>query len=353
MNEIDLSKYQMRTDLVVDLIDENPSFENKKVVDGITISNIKLDEKNSRLLNKAQGNYTTIYFEDITDSTNYEKVLRVMTNELSSILKMSNIKDEYSCMIIGLGNEKSTADELGVTTAKKVIVTKHIYDVTGTLEKGYRITTCLIPGVMGTTGIETSDIISSVVSKVSPDFLIVIDALASDSIDRLLKTIQITNTGINPGSGIGNNRKEISKKVFGIPVIAIGVPTVVEAATIVNDTLNYMKKHFSYNIKNKDKASNKLIPTNRINYLKDNPYTLSKQESSVFLGLIGNLSDIEKKLLITNVLTPIGYNLVVTPKEIDFIVQKLTNLISEAINNSIHNISTKNMWLIFYTNLGD
>ena len=195
-----------------------------------------------------------------------------MVEELTKIINESGIKEKDSCMIIGLGNEKSTADELGVTTAKKVTVTKHIYDLTGTLEEGYRISTCLIPGVMGTTGIETSDIISSVVKEVSPDFLIIIDALASDSIDRLLKTIQITNTGINPGSGIGNNRKEISSDIFNIPVIAIGVPTVVDATTIVNDTLNFMKKHFSYNIKNKDNLVNKLVPQNKINYLKNNNY---------------------------------------------------------------------------------
>ncbi len=343
MKEVDLARYQTRTDLVVDLIEENSPFEKKTIIDNIIISNIELDEENSKALNKSKGQYTTIHFDDVTDTTNYEKVLKIMTQELSKILENSKIKDNYSCMIIGLGNEKSTADELGVTSAKKVIVTKHIYDLTGTLEDGYRITTCLIPGVMGTTGIETSDIISSVVKKVSPDFIITIDALASGSIDRLLKTIQITNTGINPGSGIGNNRKELSERIFGIPVIAIGVPTVVEASTIVNDTLNYMKKHFSYNIKNKDKTADKLIPSNRINYLKNNPYTLSKEESSIFLGLIGNLTDIEKKLLISNVLTPIGYNLVVTPKEIDFVVQKLTDLISSAINKSIHNISTKNI----------
>lgn len=341
MKEVDLSRYESRTDLVVDLVDDNFSFEKKSVIDGVTVSNINLDDENATILNKTAGDYITIYFDDVTDSTNYDNVLKVMTSELSKLLDECNIKDNYSCMIIGLGNEKSTADELGVTSAKKVTVTKHIYDLTGSLEEGYRISTCLIPGVMGTTGIETSDIISSVVRKVCPDFIIVIDALASDSIDRLLKTIQITNTGINPGSGIGNNRKEISSNIFGIPVIAIGVPTVVEASTIVNDTLNYMKKHFSYNIKNKDNSVLKLIPNNRINYLKNNNYTLSKEESSVFLGVLGNLSDSEKKLLIGDVLTPIGYNLVVTPKEIDFVVLKLTDLISQAINNSIHNISTK------------
>ena len=341
VKEVDLSKYQIRTDLIVDLTPEDFEFETKYEYENVQVSNINLDEDNSRKLNKKKGYYTTIYFEDVTDTTNFNNVLKVLTDEINKMLEISGIKDDYSCMIIGLGNEKSTADELGVTSAKKVIVTKHIYNFTGSLEEGYRVTTCLIPGVMGTTGIETSDIINSVVKEVKPDFILVIDALASDSIDRLLKTIQITNTGINPGSGIGNNRKEISKDLFDIPVIAIGVPTVVDATTIVSDTINYMKKHFSYNIKNKDSLAVKLIPSGRINYLKNNNYTLSKEESSYFLGALGNLSNEEKKLLINDVLTPIGYNLVVTPKEIDFIILKLTDLISSAINKSIHNISTK------------
>ena len=343
MKEKDLSMYNIRTDLIVDLIEDTPSFEKKRQEDGIVISNISLDEENSKIIGKEIGDYTTIYFDDVTDSSNYEKVLNIMTSELSNMLSISGIKDDYSCMIIGLGNEKSTADSLGVNSALKVTVTKHIYDLIGSLEEGYRVCSCLTPGVMGTTGIETSDIISSVVSKVSPDFIIVIDALASDSIDRMLKTIQITNTGINPGSGVGNNRKELSSKIFGIPVIAIGVPTVVEASTIVNDTFNYMKKHFSYNISNRNNLSDKLIPFGRVNYLKNNPYTLSKEESSTFLGVLGNLTNFERKMLINDVLTPIGYNLIVTPKEIDFITLKLSQLISTAINNSIHNISTKNI----------
>lgn len=343
MREIDLSKYQIRTDLVVDLIEKDYKFEKKFEYDFCSVSRITLDEVASSTLNKKAGDYTTLHFKDITDSTNFNNVLKVLTSELKVILKDTKISKDSSCMIIGLGNYRSTADELGVRVSEKVLVTKHIFELTGSLEKGYRITTSFSPGVMGTTGIETSDIISAVIKEVDPDFIIVIDALASDSIDRLLKTIQITNTGINPGSGIGNNRKEISQDIYKVPVIAIGVPTVVDATTIVSDTLNYMKKHFSYNIKNKDKVSDKLIPTFQINYLKNNNYTLSKEESSYFLGALGSLSKEEKKLLINDVLTPIGYNLIVTPKEIDFVVDKLTELISKALDMALHNISTKNI----------
>lgn len=343
MREIDLSKYQIRTDLVADLVEKGSDLEEKYTHKNCTVSKIKLDEENAKKLGKNKGNFTTLYFEDITDSTNYQNILEVLIKELNDILEKTKIAKENSCMIIGLGNEKSTADELGVQTAKKVTITKHIYDLTGTLEDGYRITSLLIPGVMGTTGIETSDIISSVITTVKPDFLIVIDALASDSVDRLLKTIQITNAGINPGSGIGNNRKEISQNIFKIPVIAIGVPTVVDATTIVSDTLKFMKKHFSYTIKNQNNIKDKLIPNSKINYLKDNNYSLSKEEETYFLGALGNLSNTEKKLLINDVLTPIGYNLIVTPKEIDYLVETLTKLISTAINNVLHNISTKNI----------
>lgn len=341
MRKVDLSKYQIRTDLVVDLIEDNSSFEKKRKYKNIVISNISLDNDSSLKLNKSPGDYTTIYFEDVTDNTSFEDVLSVFTEELSLMLKNTGISDNASCMIVGLGNENSTADILGVNSAKGVTVTKHIYDLVGSLESGYRVCSCLIPGVMGTTGIETSEIINAVVSATKPDFIIAIDALASDSLDRLLKTIQITNTGINPGSGIGNNRIGLNSSSLNIPVIAIGVPTVVDATTIVNDTINYMKKHFSYNIKNKDKLSMKLIPSSKINYLVNNPYNLSKDESSYFLGMIGTLSDIEKRMFINDVLSPIGFNMIVTPKEIDFVVLKLANLISSGINKTIHNVSTK------------
>ena len=338
MREIDLSKYKIRTDLVKDLIKNDSKYEEKYLFGDIKVSRITLDEEISKKLNRKKGNYTTIYFDDITDSSNYDKVLKIVTKELKLLLKQTSIKENYSCMIIGLGNEKVTADSIGPNVLKKIIVTKHIYNLTGTLEKGYRITTAFSPGVMANSGMETSDIVNSIIKMEKPDFIIVIDALASDSISNLLKTIQITNTGINPGSGVGNDRKELSEDIFKVPVIAIGVPTVTSATTIVSDTINYMKKHFSYNIKNKNSNILKLIPQNNINYLKNNDYSLSDEEEKYYLGALGNLSNFEKKALINDVLTPIGYNLMVTPKEIDFISSKLIDLISEAINKSIHKI---------------
>ena len=129
----------------------------------------------------------------------------------------------------------------------------------------------------------------------------------------------MTDSGIHPGSGVGNERKEISKKILNIPVIAIGVPTVVDAVTIVSDTINYMSKQFAYNKNNIDNPINKLIPISSIDYLKDkNIKDLSPKDKKHLMGIIGTLSDEEMKQLVYEVLSPIGYNMMVTPKEIDF-----------------------------------
>ena len=203
------------------------------------------------------------------------------------------------------------------------------------VKNGMRSVSAITPGVMGSTGIETIDIINGVIDKVKPKFIIVIDSLCASSVERLNKTIQITDTGIHPGSGVGNNRKEISKDVLNIPVIAIGVPTVVDASTIVNDTINYLFMHLSY-LKN-NYEENKLVVKRFGNYLdKIKNNTLSNEEKELIGGIIGNLSDEDKKRLIEELLESINYNLIVTPKEIDFLIDKLSFLLSSSINNALH-----------------
>ena len=204
------------------------------------------------------------------------------------------------------------------------------------VKEGMRKVSAISPGVMGTTGIETIDIVSSIVNSIKPKFIIVIDSLCASSVERLNRTIQITDSGIHPGSGVGNHRKEISKDTLNIPVIAIGVPTVVDASTIVNDTINYLFMHLSY-LKN-NYAENKLIVKRFGNYLeKIKKGDLTEEEKELIGGMIGNLDDEEKKRLINEVLESINYNLIVAPKEVDFLIDKLSNLISSSINNSLHN----------------
>lgn len=330
-HEIDLSKYKIRTDLAIELVNE---INNVEDIDDIKVTYIYIDEEKKKIINKKIGNYITIEFNDITDSVNQENVKKVFTQELKKLLKKMEIKEEDSALIIGLGNRKSTPDSLGPESINKIIVTNHIYEL-GNLDKDFRRTYALNPGVMGETGIETSDIVKSVVDKVKPDFLIVIDALAASSIERVNRTIQITDTGIHPGSGIGNSRKEISKEILNIPVIAIGVPTTVDAVTIVSDTIDYMTKHFTYVKENINNPIIKLIVGGNKKHLHKQ-ININEKDKKELLGLVGTLNNEEMKQLIHEVLTPIGYNFMVTPKEIDFIILKLSEIIGNGINNALH-----------------
>lgn len=341
-HEIDMSMYQIRTDLAIDNIDSDIKLDTD-VYENIRVSSLYVDDNISEKIKKKVGNYITIEFKDVTDHDNEENVTCVLTNELKKLLKKMDISDNDSCLIIGLGNSKSTPDSLGPETINKLIITNHLYKL-GSLQEGYRRVSAINPGVMGETGIETSDIIKSITESLKPDFLIVVDALASSSIERVNKTIQITDTGIHPGSGIGNSRKEISKDVLNIPVIAIGVPTTVDAVTIVSDTIDYMAKKYSYTRQNINNPINKLIINNTINYNKKE-VKVTKEDKQKFLGLVGNLNYDETRKLIEEVLTPIGYNFMVTPKEVDFIIIKLSNVISSAINNSLHRIFDNNQFL--------
>lgn len=334
-HEIDLKNYQIRTDLIVEQVrDENNVSTKVYDENGIKITTVEVDKNMSEQINKKVGDYVTIEFDDVTDSHNQEIVKKIFSEQLSEIIKKTKIKDSDKCLIIGLGNDKSTPDSLGPLTIDKVLVTNHLF-MYGQVEEGFRSVSAIIPGVTGTTGIETSDLIKSVVDGIKPDFLIMIDALASQALDRVNKTIQISNTGIHPGSGVGNSRKEISKDTTGIPVIAIGIPTVVDAVTVVSDTINYMQKHYAFHKKFIKNPLSKLVSSTQINYLKKE-VDIEKEDKINLLGIVGSLNEMEIKQLILEVLTPIGYNLMVTPKEVDFIVEKLATILGEGINISLH-----------------
>ncbi len=336
-HEIDLSRYQLRTDLAIDTIGSKKieGIDSKIEEYGdIKVTNVYVNDSGSKIINKKIGNYITIEFNDITDYNNKEKVKKILSDELKKLLAKLKISDNASCFIIGLGNDKSTPDALGPLTINNILVTNHLF-LYGNMEKGFRRVFAMMPGVMGQTGIETSELITGVIKTVNPDFVIAIDALASQSIERVNRTIQITDTGIHPGSGIGNKRKEISFETLGKKVIAIGVPTVVDAVTIVSDTINYMYKHISYTKENINKPSNRLTSGN-VNYLKKDIQVDEEFKQELF-GMVGSLTEEEVKQLIFEVLTPIGYNLMVTPKEVDFEIEKLSDIIGNGINRALHN----------------
>lgn len=339
-HEIDLSKYEVRTDLIIESLDESnvEGLETStRNIDDILISEITLSKQNSKYCNKKPGKYITISFEDVTDSTNQEKVEKAFVSELVRFLDYMHIKTSDKCLIIGLGNSASTPDSLGPKVVDSILVTKHLFDIDGIdVLEGYRNVSCFKPSVLALTGIETKDSIKGIINETKPDFVIIIDALASSSIDRVNKTIQLTDSGIFPGSGVGNNRGELSINTLEVPVIAIGIPTVVDAVTIVSDTINFLMKKISYNKKNITNVKNKLRPVTAINYLKEANNALTEDDRKKLLGEVGKLTDDEMRQLIFEVLTPIGYNMMVTPKEVDFLIEKLSKTISNGINKSLH-----------------
>ncbi len=332
MHKIDLSKFDLRTDLI---IEKSISDTRKKTY---TFNNIVVDQielKKDNKFNKKTGKYVNISFNDITDKSNYDNVLKVFLKELKSVFKYCKIKKSDTCLIIGLGNPKIISDALGSKCLENIIVTRHLY-LLNNVDKNYRNVSILEPNVMGVTGIDSFEIIKNVVKEVKPDFIIAIDSLCAADIRRINKTIQITSSGITPGSGIGNSRNEISFETLGVNVIAIGVPTVVDSVVIVSDTINFLLNKISY-LKNNNNKLDKLKPLNKINYWC-NEEKLNENEKKELLGYIGLLNNSELKSLIWEVLSPLEANMIVTTKEIDFIIEKISKLLSQGINKVLHNI---------------
>ena len=278
-HEIDLSKYKIHTDLA---IEEKSDLLNDLKVETkgeIKITSLFLDQNKAKEIHKKTGNYITIEFKDITDHQNREKLKKILAETLKKILKEIDVYQK-KCLVIGLGNINSTPDSLGPKVAKRIIVTSHIAEISE-LEVGFSNVSSYAVGVKGETGLESVDVIKGLIKACKPDFMLVIDALASQSLERLNRTIQITDAGINPGSGVGNNRKELSKSSLKVPVIALGVPTVIDLLTIMKN--------------------------------------MNSQE---------------------NVLSE-DYNMMVTPKEIDFILENLVEVIADSINLTLHEALSK------------
>ena len=281
--------YQVRTDLA---LEAREKFENDNVeVKGVLVKeehpnkNIKITkviietENGAKIMGKPRGNYITLEAPDMADSD--EDYHREISVQLANILRelMPIEKQELSVLVVGLGNREVTPDALGPRVADN------------------------IPGVMAQTGMETLEIIKGVLEETAPDYIIAVDALAARSTKRLSRTIQITDTGISPGSGVGNHRHALNRESMGIPVIAIGIPTVVDAVTIVSDTMNNL---------------------------------VSAMETTRKLEEIGKsisqLEEAEKHELIRELLSPHLNAMFVTPKDIDESVKQLSFTISEGIN---------------------
>ncbi len=359
--ELDLSRYSIRTDLAIEareiFINEKSNqhigeqedlsriegviIKEREVAD-VKITFVEVTKEGENAIGKKQGQYLTIEVVGIRESDTklQQKVEGVFASEFAHFLKQNGIKEDDTCLVVGLGNWNVTPDALGPQVCESLLVTRHLFELQpGNVEEGYRPVSALSPGVMGITGIETSDIIFGVVEKTKPDFVIAVDALASRSIERVNATIQISNTGIHPGSGVGNKRKELSKETLGIPVFAIGVPTVVDAVSITSDTIDLILKHFGKELREGDRPSRALAPAG-MTFGKRKKLTEEdlpdEQHRETFLGIIGTLPEEEKRKLIYEVLAPLGHNLMVTPKEVDVFIEDMAHLIASGLNASLH-----------------
>lgn len=336
-NNINLKPFNVRTDLVVESIDAShkPIKTQEKNNKNIKISTTDITKEEGKVIEKKEGRYITITFKDITNYEDREEIGKALEKEIKSLLKYKNIKDNDEGLILGLGNSKSTPDALGPKVISRLVITRHLFKLNAIPKEGIRSISAISPGVMGETGIETADYIEALTNLIKPQFIIVIDALAASSLERINHTIQLTDTGIRPGSGVYNNRKEISTDTLKIPVIAIGVPTVVESSVIVNEAINYLLKHISY-IKNNTEI-NKLSPLHFDNYIdKIRNLELSQSDKEKLMGLVGTLGEIEKRNLIKEVMSAVNYDLIVCPKEVDFLIDKISDVISSSLNNALH-----------------
>lgn len=280
-----------------------------KELEDCTITTVEIiNEIGSKIMNKEIGKYITLESDlmKFDDDDSREKVINYLKDELIEIFGTDQSK---KTLIIGLGNWNITSDALGPRAVSKTLVTRHIFkNYNKDYDDDFSEVAALSPGVMGITGIETVEIVKSIVDKIKPDRVVAIDALASRKIDRVNSTIQISTGGIAPGGGVGNKRKALDKSYLGVDVIAIGVPTVVDAATLTIDVL--------------DLAIDNLIEVS--------------QENSEFYKMLTKLKEEEKYQLIKDSLDPYDKNLIVTPKDIDETIENLAIIISEGLNRSLH-----------------
>lgn len=277
-------------------------------IDGTKISKVRIiNEIGSEKLGKPIGNYITL---DIPQFTEYDgELMDSVSKVLGKILKeLIKVKKDDRVLVVGLGNWNVTPDALGPKVIEGIMVTRHLSEVMPeAMEENMISVAAISPGVLGTTGIETGEVIKSLVDKIKPSLIICIDALVARRIQRLNKTIQISDTGISPGAGVGNHRKAINEEELGVKVIAVGVPTVVDASTIANDTMD-------------------MVLDNLIN---------EAQEGKEFYNMLKNIDKNAKEVLIKEMLNPYFGDLIVTPKEVDLIIDSLSKIIANGINIAV------------------
>lgn len=316
MDRQEKSMYQVRTDLALETREKfeednveikGVRLEKENVPGDICITRVVIETENgAKAMGKPRGTYVTLEAPNMIEED--EDYHREISKQLAKVIRqlLPEQKEDASVLVVGLGNREVTPDALGPNVVDNIMITRHIIKEFGRYALGDEHTrkiSGIVPGVMAQTGMESEEIIKGVIEETKPDCVIAVDALAARSTRRLNRTIQITDTGINPGSGVGNHRHAINRESMGIPVIAIGIPTVVDAATIVTDTMSDL--------------------------------ITAMAESSRLKGLGGSLEtldEMEKYELIRELLSPHLNAFFVTPKDIDEAMKRLSYTISEGLN---------------------
>ena len=277
--------------------------QKEQINEKLSVERVKItNEEGEKAIGKPKGIYTTIDIKKlkIAQEEEINKASEVLAKELGDIISM-HIDKQGEILVVGLGNESVTPDALGPKTINEIEVTRHFINyMPQYVKEGTRMVSAISPGVLGTTGIETVEILKGVVQNINPKLVIVIDALASRSIERISSTIQISDTGIVPGAGVGNTRKEISQETLGVPVIAIGIPTVVELATLVSEGIDIFIERLQ-----------------------------EKAESNEYLN---RLQQNDKYEEVKEALNVGEYNMIVTPKEIDGLIENMKEIVAQGIN---------------------
>lgn len=281
--------------------------EEEKVGDDILTTRVKvLSKQGEEAINKPIGNYITIDIKNlkVANEDEMQKASEVVTKELKALID-KHVSSKDPVLVVGLGNLYVTPDALGPKVINEIDITRHLLEyMPEVLNEDTRSVSAVSPGVLGTTGIETQEILKGIVQNINPKLIIIIDALSSRSIERISSSIQIADTGIVPGAGVGNTRKELTKDSLGVPVIAIGIPTVVEAATITADSLTM--------------------------------FIQKVQEQAKSNDFLNQLQEEDKYEMIKEVLSPNDYNFIVTPKEIDELIENMKDIVARGINFAIN-----------------
>ena len=270
-----------------------------------------LNENGERTLQKKKGSYITIETSNIRylDDNEEDKLVSIIAKEIKNIIGDTDSKK--SVLVVGLGNEYITPDALGPKVIKNISVTRHILNYAKELvSENTREVSALTPGVLGTTGIETYDIIKSIVGIIKPDVVIAIDSLASSSMHRIGNTIQISNTGITPGAGVRNKREGLNFETLNVPVIGLGVPTVVDISTITNEAIDKMVENTKNSISDLENIAEK-----DLNYF------------------INFFSGEERYNMISNLLNSDNY--ILTPKEVDELIDITSSIVGKSINEAL------------------